>query len=130
MTNFDPEHPPLQDLTSLEWAAWTFCDRTLAKNLTLAQVQARLVTHQRVVDGTVYYRPFAAAAEYVTRPDQMIERNRNELTDKYIDPFKVAAEWKALQAQLDLLIPASASAEQSGSGTGEFTGDLDFRGWG
>lgn len=129
MTNFDPEHPPAQDLTSLEWAAWTFYDRTGAKNLTPAQVQARLVTHQRVVDGKVYHRPFAAAAEYVTRPDQMVERGRNELTDKYIDPFKVAAEWKAIQAQQDLLIPAPASADPSG-GTGEFTGDLDFRGWG
>ena len=131
MTNpefaFDPETPPEYSLTSLEWAMWTFVDRTGARSLGPAQVRARLRTHQRTVDGVIYHRPLAAAAEYVTRPDQMIERGRNDLTDKFIDPFKVAAEWKALQMQLDTEIPAPAMDGKAG--TGVFTGELDFRGF-
>lgn len=125
---FDAEHPPEFNLTSLVWAMWTFVDRTGASNLTSAQISERLRLHQRKVDGVVYQRPLAAAAEYVTRPDQMVERGRNELTDKYIDPFKVAAEWKALQAQLDHEIPPPAPTGNNPSG--EFEGQLDFKGWG
>lgn len=134
MTNdewtFDPESAPEHDHTSLEWAMWTFVDRTGARNLSPAQVRARLRTHQRTVDGRVYQRPLAAAAEYITRPDQMVERIRNDLSEKYVDPLKVAAEWKALQAQLDTEIPAPAGTGDSAGGDGTFTGDLTFRGWG
>lgn len=125
--DFDPDTAPAQDLTSLAWARWVFVDRTGASNLSEAQIDSRLRLHVRLVDGVTYWRPLAAAADYVTRPDQMVKRGRNDLTDEYIDPFKVAAGWRDTQAQLDTQIPAPAA----GSGdTGEFTGDLDFRGWG
>lgn len=125
MPDFDPETAPAQDLTSLAWAVWTFYDRTGAINLTDSQVAARLGLHVRMVDGVAYYRPLAAAADYITRPDQMIERGRQDLTDKYIDPFKVAAEFKGLQAQLDQQIPVP----DSGPVAGELSGTITFGGW-
>lgn len=127
MPEFNADAAPPQDLTSLAWAIWTFQDRTGAVNLTDGQISARLGLHVRVVGGVTYYRPLAAAADYVTRPDQMVERGRNDLNDKYIDPFKVAAELKALQAQLDQQIPAPDDGSPS---TDEFDPTLTFTGWG
>lgn len=123
---FDPANPPAASATSLAWATWVFFDRTGATQLEDAQVTARLAMHARVIDGVTYYRPLAAAAEYVTRPEQMTERSRNELSEKFIDPFKVAAEWRSLQADLDAMLPTPSGTSTSPL---EFDGRLKPSGW-
>ena len=106
---FDPEQAPPQDFTSLDWAIWTFRDRTGSISLTDAQVAARLQLHARTVGGVVYHRPLAAAADLLTRPEQLVERDRNDIGEKFVDPLKVAESWRLLQAELDRQIPESVA---------------------
>lgn len=121
----DPANPPEMDLSSLAWAMWTFYEYTGATNLSEAQVTARLAMHSRVVDGVTYHRPLATAAEFITRPDQLTERERNDLRERYVDPLKVAEQWRETQASsLDTRIPVPADGTPA-----EGTLDLDIR-WG
>lgn len=123
---FDPANPPPQDLTSLAWATWVFYDRTGATNLTEAQVLSRLGLHTRTVGGVVYQRPLAAAADYITSPDRLVERQRNEIGERFVDPLKVAAEWRALQADLDAGIPA---VPDDPGAPGQVDLSIDWGGW-
>lgn len=115
--SYDPNSPPVKDMTSLIWALWVA--RTVSGDVSGIWTDSQwemmldLTATSRIIATvpTTYYRPFEAAARFVVTPEAVTRRRVGEIEEQYVSPSDLAQTLSEAQADLDEQIPDSDATE-------------------